>query len=188
MVSPFSLGVIVTDYKAVIVDFDYVSGQGTDKKLHALSDQEMQALLTISQTLHWSSRWSLLEPTTGELDLIDAIASGAERGLLQEVSGADDLSPFWDDNDAADADGTVIESTYTFEEQIEDWVITAFVAASGQPGAALTYLTIAPRFRLAFRTRDFGGIARILIDDVLFTEIDTYSATPGLAFLDVIIP
>jgi hypothetical protein len=99
----------------------------------------------------------------------------------------EDLSPFWDDTDGGDAEGNPAESTYTYSDQITDWVIAAFVASSGAVGAAVSYLTIAPRFRLAFRTRDYGGIAEILIDDVLFSTIDTYSATPGVAFLDVII-
>ena len=94
-------------------------------------------------------------------------------------------SPFWDDPDAQDADGTPEESSYDYQAAIEDWVITAFLVASGTPGAAVAYQTIAPRFRLYFRTRDYGGIVKILINDVLLGSVDTYSATPGVTFYDV---
>jgi len=174
------------EYKAIIADFDYVTDQGTDRKLHALTDQEVQALLSQTEYLHWPTRWSLVEPTDAQLDLIDAIAAGAERGLLEEAPAADDFSPFWDDTDAGDAEGIPAESTYTYTERIEDWAIAAFIASSGVVGAAVTYLTIAPRFRLAFRTRDYGGIVRVLIDDVLYGEVDTYSAAPGIAYFDVV--
>lgn len=99
----------------------------------------------------------------------------------------DDMSPYWDDPDAADADGTPEESSYSYTEQIEDWTIAAFVAAAGTPGAAAAYLTIAPRFRLLFRTRDYGGIVKIFIDDVLQAQVDTYSATPGVIAQDIVI-
>jgi hypothetical protein len=173
------------DGKIIYLDYDYVIAQDTAKKLHALSDQEVQMLLTTTEQNHWLTRWSLEEPTTTEIDIIDAIASGAERGLLEEAPAADDLSPFWDDTDAADADGTPAESAYAYSPDIADWVIAAFIAASGVPGAALTFLTIAPRFRLAFRTRDYGGILEILIDAVSYGTVDTYSATPGLTFFDI---
>lgn len=109
--------------------------------------------------------------------------------LLQTpVTVTDGLSPFWDDPDGEDADGEPTDNTYSYTERIEDWAIAAFVAASGVPGAAALYLTIAPRFRLAFKTRDWGGIAKIFIDDVLVSEVDTFSVTDGLKFVDIIVP
>jgi len=97
-------------------------------------------------------------------------------------------SPFWDNPDATDAEGTPEESEYTFSEQVEDWAIAAFIASSGVIGAAATYLTIAPRFRLLFKRSDVGGIVKLFIDDVLYGTVDTYSPTPDVIPFDVVIP
>lgn len=109
--------------------------------------------------------------------------------LIQEpVTVVDGLSPFWDDSDAEDADGEPTDNTYTWNERIEDWAIAAFIASSGVPGAAVAYLTIAPRFRLLFARRDWGGIAKIFLDDELIGTVDTYSPTPDTIPFDVIVP
>lgn len=168
-------------------DYDFVAELSDDKQGYALSDKEVAVLLTDTIFAHIPARWNKPTPTPPERDNIDTWASGAESGLLTPVSlGTDELSPFWDDPDAADADGEPTDNTYTWSERIEDWAIAAFVATSGVPGAAVAYLTIAPRFRLYFKTRDFGGIVRILIDDVIIGEVDTYSADPGLTSFDVL--
>ena len=96
------------------------------------------------------------------------------------------ISPFWDDADGGDTEGTPDESTYSWNERVEDWAIAAFVATSGVPGAAAAYLTIAPKFRLFFKRRDWGGIAKIFIDDVQIAQVDTYSPTPDVVSIDVI--
>lgn len=135
---------------------------------------------------------ALLQPCTWQGDHDEVIqAQNRANNLLvllqTPAEVASGQSPFWDDPDAADADGSSSDNTYTFSEQIQDWAIAAFVAASGVPGAAVSYLTIAPRFRLAFKTRDWGGIAKIFIDDVLVDTVDTYSLEPGQIFRDIII-
>jgi len=120
------------------------------------------------------------------LDMVNSMYQSAESEANACIG--ENTSPFWDDPDGADADGSPADNTYTWGERLEDWTIAAFVAASGVPGAAATYLTVAPRFRLLFKTGDFGGIARIFIDDVLFTEVDTFADVAGLLPVDIVIP
>lgn len=99
----------------------------------------------------------------------------------------DDLSPYWDEDDGSDLEGTPAEATYDYTDTIEDWIIAAFIASSGQVGAAATFLTIAPRFRLLFKRHDLGGIVKIFIDNELFGTVDTYSPTPDVIAYDVVI-
>lgn len=168
-------------------DYDFIASLSDEKLRHALSEKDVAVLLTQTGMAHIPAIWGKPEPTATERNNIDAWASSAESGLLN-VDQADDLSPYWDDNDGADAEGTPAVSTYSWNERIEDWAIAAFVATSGVPGAAVEYLTIAPRFRLLFKTGDWGGIARIFIDDVLFTEVDTFADVAGLLPVDIVIP
>jgi len=118
------------------------------------------------------------------LDIVDSAYASADTGV-DACAGAN-TSPFWDDVDAADSDGSPTDNTYTWDDQVADWAIAAFVASAGVPGAAVEYLTIAPRFRLLFKTRDWGGIAKIFIDGTLVTEVDTYSAVDGTTFVDIL--
>lgn len=73
-----------------------------------------------------------------------------------------------------------------FIERIADWIIAGFIAYAGRPDAAVWFLTIAPQFRLAFKTGDIGGIVRVIIDAVEIGRVNTYSASPGFAYFDVI--
>lgn len=179
----------MSDYKPVLADYEFVAAQdGENEQAYYLTQQEVAVLLAFVGVGHWPTRWTLRSPTQDEIDFEDAVTAGAEGGLVTPVDVVDGLSPFWDDPDAEDADGEPADNTYSYTERIEDWAIAAFVAASGVPGAAALYLTIAPRFRLAFKTRDWGGIAKIFIDDVQVATVDTYSPTPGLITQDIIVP
>lgn len=120
------------------------------------------------------------------LEMVDSMYTSAESE--NNACAGDNTSPFWDDADGEDADGSPATNTYSWGERLEDWTIAAFVASSGVPGAAVTYLTIAPRFRLLFKTGDWGGIVRIFADDVLLTEVDTFADVAGLLPVDIVIP
>lgn len=119
-------------------------------------------------------------------------------------------APYWDDADAADADDEYApddqtwygvlepvagissleeaEYEYTFIERVQDWAIAAFIAYAGSPGAAIAFLTIAPRFRLAWQAHDLGGIVDIFIDAAHIGRVDTYSPVAAVKTFDVIIP
>jgi hypothetical protein len=53
---------------------------------------------------------------------------------------------------------------------------------------AIVFLTIAKKFRLAWKTGDWGTIVDIFIDGASIGQVDTYSAEPGQTYLDVLIP
>jgi len=99
-----------------------------------------------------------------------------------------DFAPYWDDEDAEDAEGTPADSEFTFLENLADWAVTAFLAASFSPAAAVAYVTTAQKFRVAFRTRDYGRVVRIFLDDVFQVDVDTYSPTPGVIYQDIFTP
>lgn len=115
-----------------------------------------------------------------------------------EQCGVDVPTPFWDDDDAEDSDDVepaddqdwygILVGEATWQEQIEDWVIAGFLAYAGLPGAAIQFLTVAPKFRLLFKSQDWGAIVKIFIDAEEYAEVDTYSEIPGIVSVDVTVP
>lgn len=99
-----------------------------------------------------------------------------------------DLAPFWDDTDADDATGEPTASIYAYLEDIADFAVTAFLAVSFSPEAAIEFVTTARKFRVLFRSRDYGAIVDVFLNDVLYSSVDTYSAAPGVVATDVIVP
>lgn len=92
-------------------------------------------------------------------------------------------TPFWYDADTVDDTECCDENDQDCEdgdgdqwlEQVADWIITAFLATTFSPGAAIAYKTTIPRVRLFFRTGSLGAIGEILIDGILWGAIDTYT-------------
>lgn len=84
--------------------------------------------------------------------------------------------PFYDDDETAD-DEQLPEAPWY--ENVADWVITAFLATTFTPGAAIVYKTTIPRLRLAFRTGDLGAIARVFLNDLEIWTGDTFAPTVG---------
>jgi len=149
----------------------------------------MGLMLTLTDESNWQQFEGGISPESAVAvwsDMINSMYESAESEA--NACAGDNTSPFWDDPDGTDADGSPATNTYSWGERIEDWAIAAFVAASGVPGAAVSYLTIAPRFRLLFKTGDWGGIARIFIDDELLTIIDTFADVAGLLPVDIVVP
>lgn len=101
--------------------------------------------------------------------------------------------PYWDTAEDSDDEAPPDEQPWygmfideTFQATLENWVIAGFVAYAATPAAALTFLTLAPKFRLAFKTGDIGGIIRVFIDAQDAGTIDTFSETPGIIEQDFI--
>lgn len=94
-------------------------------------------------------------------------------------TGCGGLAPFWDDAEGDDAEGDE-GSPFEWYEDLADWIVTAFLATSFTPEAAIEFVTTARKLRLWFRTRDYGAIVRVLLDGLEIGTIDTYSAEPGL--------
>lgn len=107
-------------------------------------------------------------------------------------SGGGIPTPFWDDttdlNDEEPADtqtwyGEVTDpeaapGSLTWQENASIWLITGFLAYSGDIGSAIFFNTIAPRFVLAFNKGDLREIWRIVVDaaDAGIVDTDDYDA------------
>lgn len=85
--------------------------------------------------------------------------------------------PFYDGEQDVDE---VTDAEYPWYEKVSDWVITAFLAVTTTPGAAIVYKTTIPQIRLAFRTGDLGAIVRVLLDDLEIWTGDTNAPVQGL--------
>jgi len=81
--------------------------------------------------------------------------------------------------------GVLYDDESSFRENVENWALAGLVAYAAGAGAAIAFLTIARRFRIAVRTHDLGGIVRAFIDGAQVAEVDTYSASPNIVFLDI---
>lgn len=148
-----------------------------------------QPLLAAVDQLKLLSTWA----GTNEEKTLAVNRAANLQYLLTEPAGDPGVpTPYWDDQSDLDDQDTPAEQPWygifdgEFHEVLENWLIAGFLAYSGQPGAALTFLTIAPRFRLAWKTGDVGGIIRIFIDGTDAGTVDTYSDTPGVIEQDFI--
>lgn len=142
-----------------------------------------------SLVLEWN--WQQFE---GGLDR-DVVAARWQQMLEDalEVAASTDTcgvtsvgTPYWDDVVEADDeaspaeqvwygevdDPTVVPTTETFRETLEDWTFAGLLAIGGAPGAAVAFLTIAPKFRLAFKQGDVGKIIRVFVDAEQAAEIE----------------
>jgi hypothetical protein len=134
----------------------------------------------------------LMLPSTWQGDhetVIDALneASVLQWLLTEPVTVSEIPTPFWDtETSADDQQSPELQPWYgvfaddEFSPQIEDWVIAGFIAATGEVGGAIWFLTVAPKFRLAWKKHDLGGIIRIFIDGADAGTVDTFSEEPGI--------
>lgn len=105
---------------------------------------------------------------------------------------ADVPTPYWDEaTDLDDEAPAETQSWYgifdgTFQETVENFVIAGFIAYTGNIGGAVFFLTIAPKFRLAWKTGDLGGIIRVFVDAADQGTVDTYSPTEGVIERDYV--
>jgi len=142
----------------------------------------------------------LLLPTTWEGDA-DSVQLAQDRAaLLKDLFGnpstcasVDTPAPFWDDAEDSDDEAPPGEQIWygeiisgSFHEVVENWTIAGFIALAGAPAAAVYFLTIAPRFRLAWRRGDIGGIVRIFIDSEDYGTVDTANDTADIITMDII--
>lgn len=170
------------------------------RTLHIPADGAWQALVmgvlyTLTQDWNWqqfeggitreaaAERWSLMfDDVYNNLDC-----------------SPDVPAPYWDDADGNDADdtapsddqpwyGIIAPDGVTFEEQIQIWVIAAFVAVAATPAAAIAFLPLANRFVLAFHQHDLGGIVRVFINASEVAKVDTYAPSDGVINTTISLP
>ncbi len=152
-------------------------------------------------TLEWN--WRQFE---GGITPDEASAKWAEilnQALdLASVSNSCDFdvpAPYWDDDSADDADdegtpvdqpwyGEIVAESNTWREQVGIWAITAFIAISATPAAAIAFLPFANRFVLAFKQHNLGAIVKVLIDGVEMATVDTYAPTDGISNVTISLP
>jgi len=137
-----------------------------------------------------------------DTDLTPAEASAAVYAVFSEYLASGlcntDIAPYWDEPTEDELVGAppdsgqlwygIIDPDEDFQANLENVFIGAFVAQIAGVGAAIEFLTVAKAYRLAFKTGDWGGIVDIFVDLIQVGRVDTYSATPGLVTIDVVIP
>lgn len=160
-----------------------------DLLLVAYSPAWQPVLMAAVEQLLLPSSWE------GDHDAVIAALNGASllQWLLTEPAGTEGVpTPYWDDqSDLDDQEPPEDQQWYgifdgTFQETVENFIIAGFIAYSGQIGAAITFLTLAPRFRLAWKTSDVGGIIRVIIDGADVGTVDTFSAVDGVLEQDFV--
>lgn len=128
----------------------------------------------------------LEQPTTwqGTEDEIKVTQGEAAQLIIDMASascGSRGTEPYWDDDDAGDADDTTpTPTTEPWYNNVGDFVLTAFLAVAFEPQSAITFITTVRKIRVWLRTRNYGAIVKLLADETEVAEVDTYSETPGL--------
>jgi len=150
------------------------------------------------ETLNNEDNWQQYE---GGMEREDAAAAAfvifndaMSRAAESDTCALDVPAPFWDDAEDVDdslpadsetwygevADAEAPPDELTFVENAGIWLLTGFIAYSGQIGAAIFFHTIAPRFVLAFKKGDVRAIIRIVIDAVDYGSVDTDDYTEDI--------
>jgi hypothetical protein len=130
-------------------------------------------------------KWGELTPDEAA-DAWDAIIQRAVAESEENNCDVGIPTPYWDDATDLDDEAQPAEQAWygifdgTFQETVENFAIAGFIAYSGNVGAAVKFLTIAPAFRLAWKTGDVGGIIRVFIDGADAGTVDTFAATEGV--------
>lgn len=130
-------------------------------------------------------KWGSLTPDEAA-DAWDVIINRAVEESFENNCETGIPTPYWDDATDLDDEAQPADQTWygifdgTFQETVENFAIAGFIAYSGNVGAAVKFLTIAPAFRLAWKTGDLGGIIRVIIDGSDAATVDTFSATEGV--------
>lgn len=131
------------------------------------------------QTLYgWN--WEQVNDTDLTIEEATQVSQEIFYEYLDSGGNCIPLAPYWDEETGEDADGDDLASGFPWYENLADWAVSAFLAASFTPDAAIQYVTTIRKVRLWFRTRDYGAIVRVLVDGVQVGTVDTYSPEPGL--------
>jgi hypothetical protein len=110
-------------------------------------------------------------------------------------------APFWDEDSADDSDDTapvddqpwygqivIIDDRLTFVENAFIYLVSGFIAYSGQVGAAVSFIPIARNFVVTMKSNPLGGIVRFLADAVEIGRADTYAAADGALDVPMTMP
>jgi len=152
----------------------------------------MGAVEVLRSEFNWY-QWGTLTPQEAADTWHEIIVQAYEDSFDSSCTVGGIPAPFWDT--PADADDQLPEEEQvwygemegeTFVETLENWAIAGFIAYSGQVGAAVTFLTLAPKFRLAWKTGDLGGIVRVFVDAADAGTVDTFSAEDGILEKDFV--
>lgn len=164
-------------------------------------DPDEGELITVSYSPAWQpllegALMQLLLPSTyqGDHDAKILALNRAEtlRMMLTEPIDEAIPTPYWDEAQDLDDEAPASTQTWygifdgTFQETVENFVIAGFIAATGEIGGAVFFLTIAPKFRLAWKTGDLGGIVRVFIDAADAGTVNTFSETEGIIEQDFV--
>jgi len=142
-----------------------------------------QVLLAAVDQLLLPSTW---QGTDEEITLALNRAQNLKYILTEPAGETGVPTPYWDDTSDLDDQAPVDEQVWygifdgEFHETLENFAIAGFLVYAGNIGAAITFLTLAPRFRLAWKTGNLGGIIRVIIDGAEAGDVDTFSEEDGV--------
>lgn len=112
-----------------------------------------------------------------------------ERWYTEECGTAGKIeAPYWDEADGSDAGETFDPDAQPWYDDLAEVVITAFLSTLVTPAAAVTFVTVTRRLRIAFRKNNYSGIFKLFIDGDEVATVDAYSPTEALDYIDVIVP
>ena len=140
--------------------------------------------------------WQQLEGGMSREDAAAVAQAVIDDAYAQAETGVCEVSvpaPYWDDENDADDEMLVSEQTWygftsgSFVEDMADWVLTGFIAASTNLHAAILYKTYVPRMRLAFRRGDWGGLIRVTVNGIEALRVNTANDVEDIISVPLII-
>lgn len=117
-------------YKAVVLDYEYIFGLGTDRNCYALNDREITLIISVLDMYRWRTRWS---GDAVDLNEIDALVSGIINQLMSVSEECGGMTQF-----------RFVDCVLEYSNDGENWTPVdgwpegagaCFAGADGQPGA-----------------------------------------------------
>lgn len=136
-------------------------------------------LMMLTEDENWQQFAEAISPSAAAEVASGVIQDALDWAANSAECNADIEAPYWDSGEnAGDIEPHETQPWYghiSGGDYIEDaavWLISSFIAASGDPAAALLYSTFERRFRLAFLSEGLPGFARVIIDAVVAGEVN----------------
>jgi len=137
------------------------------------------------QLVELMNSWKWGDRSSEEGAAAASAAAAYWRSLLLPISdqilmrvGTCETAPlvYYEDAITSDDDIDDVLTDYSQIEQISDFIVSSALAIMINPAAAVIYNATVPKFRIAFRKRDYGGIFRVLLNGIEVATGDSYGS------------
>jgi len=133
--------------------------------------------------------WGSLTPDETADTWHEIIMQSYLDSMTGNCATTDDEPPYWDGTSGENADNEHPADTgFPWYEDLAWEFIEGFVATLVGVPAAHSYVSVTKKLRLVYLKRSDGGTFNVEIDGDAVAQVDTYSASESIGYVDVVVP